>query len=122
MAKREKGSAYAAAGVDIDAQERALVEVRKLARSTFTPGVLSDLGLFGGLFRPDLAGLREPVLVALGEHRGEGHRERDLADGAECGDHDGHGDDETDEGPRPDADRRISPGRRRCVSLLGRES
>jgi phosphoribosylformylglycinamidine cyclo-ligase len=62
--KPEAGGAYAAAGVDIDAQERALAEVRKLARTTFTPGVISELGLFGGLFRPDLAGLEEPVLVA----------------------------------------------------------
>src|SRR6185295_4124017 len=57
-------SAYAAAGVDIDAQEKGLARVKKLARSTFTPGVLSEIGGFGGLFRPDLAGLSEPVLVA----------------------------------------------------------
>lgn len=60
----ETRSAYAAAGVDIDAKESGLREVRRLARATFTPGVLSDLGLFGGLYRPDLEGLREPVLVA----------------------------------------------------------
>jgi len=59
-----KTSAYGAAGVDIDAQERGLVEVRRLAKSTFTAGVLSEIGSFGGLFRPDLAGLEEPVLVA----------------------------------------------------------
>src|SRR5690606_7006072 len=58
------GGAYKSAGVDIDAQERGLAGVRKLAKSTFTPGVLSEIGLFGGLFRPDLAGLAEPVLVA----------------------------------------------------------
>jgi phosphoribosylformylglycinamidine cyclo-ligase len=57
-------SAYRDAGVDIDAQDRALAEVKKLARKTFTPGVLSEVGSFGGLFRPDLAGLAEPVLVA----------------------------------------------------------
>lgn len=60
----EPRGAYAAAGVDIDAKETGLREVRRLARATFTPGVLSDLGLFGGLFRLDLEGLREPVLVA----------------------------------------------------------
>lgn len=60
----EAGGAYARAGVDIDAQERALAEVKKLARKTFTPGVLSEIGGFGGLFRPDLEGLAEPVLVA----------------------------------------------------------
>ena len=57
-------SAYARAGVDINAQERGLAEVKKLARATFTPGVLSEIGSFGGLFRPDLAGMSEPVLVA----------------------------------------------------------
>jgi phosphoribosylformylglycinamidine cyclo-ligase len=57
-------SRYREAGVDIDAQERALRRVRELARGTFTPGVLSDIGSFGGLFRPQLAGLAEPVLVA----------------------------------------------------------
>ncbi len=56
--------AYASAGVDIDAQDRGLERVKVLARSTFTPGVLSQIGLFGGLFRPDLGGFSEPVLVA----------------------------------------------------------
>jgi len=64
MSPSKKPSAYAAAGVDIDAQEEALRRIKKRVRSTFTPGVLSDLGSFGGLFRPDLAGLEEPVLVA----------------------------------------------------------
>ncbi|HKI85317.1 MAG TPA: AIR synthase related protein, partial [Thermoanaerobaculia bacterium] len=57
-------SAYRDAGVDIDAQERALGEVKELARQTFTPGVLSDIGSFGGLFRADFAALEDPVLVA----------------------------------------------------------
>jgi len=56
--------AYRCAGVDIDAQERGLAKVKKLARSTFTAGVLSEIGSFGGLFRPDLSGMDEPVLVA----------------------------------------------------------
>jgi phosphoribosylformylglycinamidine cyclo-ligase len=60
----EKKSAYAAAGVDIDAQDDALDQLKELVRSTRTPGVLSELGSFGGLFEPDLDGLREPVLVA----------------------------------------------------------
>ncbi|MEM9291018.1 MAG: phosphoribosylformylglycinamidine cyclo-ligase [Acidobacteriota bacterium] len=56
--------AYRQAGVDIDAQDRALEEVKVLARGTFTPGVLTEVGSFGGLFRPDLNGLEEPVLVS----------------------------------------------------------
>jgi len=64
MAKREKKGAYAESGVDIDAQERGLAEVKKLAKGTFTAGVLTEIGSFGGLFRPDFAALEEPVLVA----------------------------------------------------------
>lgn len=41
---------YAAAGVNIDAADRALARVKKLARTTFTAGVLSEIGSFGGLF------------------------------------------------------------------------
>jgi len=46
---------YRSSGVDIDAQDEGLKRVRRIARSTFTPGVLSDIGLFGGLFslRPE---------------------------------------------------------------------
>jgi phosphoribosylformylglycinamidine cyclo-ligase len=64
MTQPAKTSAYAQSGVDIDAQEKGLARVKKLAKSTFTPGVLSEIGSFGGLFRPDLAGMSEPVLVA----------------------------------------------------------
>jgi phosphoribosylformylglycinamidine cyclo-ligase len=64
MSKPTPKSAYAQAGVDIDAQEKGLARVKKLAKSTFTPGVLTEIGSFGGLFRPDLQGMKEPVLVA----------------------------------------------------------
>jgi phosphoribosylformylglycinamidine cyclo-ligase len=60
----QSGSAYAAAGVDIDAQDQALGKIKKLVRSTFTDGVLSELGSFGGLYRPDTESMTEPVLVA----------------------------------------------------------
>src|SRR4029079_12004499 len=60
----EKVSAYARSGVSIDAQERGLEGIKKLARATYTPGVLSDIGSFGGLFRLDVAPGSEPVLVA----------------------------------------------------------
>jgi phosphoribosylformylglycinamidine cyclo-ligase len=59
-----KDSRYAAAGVDIDAKAAALSRAKAAIRSTFTPGVLGDVGGFGGLFRPDLSGYRDPVLVA----------------------------------------------------------
>jgi phosphoribosylformylglycinamidine cyclo-ligase len=55
---------YKASGVDIDAGTEAVRRIRGLARSTFTSGVLSDIGSFGGLFSLDAARLREPVLVS----------------------------------------------------------
>jgi phosphoribosylformylglycinamidine cyclo-ligase len=55
---------YKATGVDIDAGNEAVRRIRELARGTFTSGVLSEIGSFGGLFRPDLSGLAEPVLVS----------------------------------------------------------
>ena len=60
----DRESAYARAGVDIDAQDKALGKIKKLIRSTFTDGVLSELGSFGGLFRPAIEDMTEPVLVA----------------------------------------------------------
>ncbi len=57
-------SAYARAGVDIDAQDRALERVKQLAKTTFTPGVIGGLGGFGGVFRADTAGFADPLLVA----------------------------------------------------------
>ncbi len=54
---------YKSSGVDIDAGNETVRRIRSLARRTFTPGVLSDIGAFGGLFRLP-SGLAEPVLVA----------------------------------------------------------
>jgi phosphoribosylformylglycinamidine cyclo-ligase len=55
---------YRDAGVDIDAQDEALRRIKSMLHSTRTPGVLADLGAFGGLFAPDLSGMTAPVLVA----------------------------------------------------------
>ncbi len=55
---------YKQSGVDIDAGNAVVRRIRELARSTFTPGVLSEIGSFGGLFRLDAARYRDPVLVA----------------------------------------------------------
>ncbi len=60
----EPQSAYGSAGVDIDAQEKALERIKKHVERTATPGVLSGLGSFGGLFQPDLSGMEQPVLVS----------------------------------------------------------
>ena len=60
----DKKLTYKDAGVDIDSAQRAKDTIKKLVRSTFTSGVLGELGGFGGLFSADFAGLRNPVLVS----------------------------------------------------------
>jgi phosphoribosylformylglycinamidine cyclo-ligase len=55
---------YREAGVDITAADAAKARIKSLARGTFNPAVLSEIGAFGGMFRPDLARFEEPVLVA----------------------------------------------------------
>jgi phosphoribosylformylglycinamidine cyclo-ligase len=59
-----ENSSYRAAGVNIDAQDEALREVRRIARGTFTPDVISDIGSFGGLFRASFDGIAKPILVS----------------------------------------------------------
>lgn len=53
---------YAAAGVNIEAADSVKKEIGRLARASFTPGVLAGPGLFGGLF--ELKGFKNPVLVS----------------------------------------------------------
>lgn len=55
---------YRKAGVDIEAGEAAVERIKGLARSTFRPEVMKDLGGFGGLFALDLKEVKEPVLVS----------------------------------------------------------
>src|ERR1051326_6770876 len=55
---------YRQSGVDIDAGNEVVRRIKGLARRTFVPGVLSDLGSFGGLFHAGAAGMRDAVLVA----------------------------------------------------------
>jgi phosphoribosylformylglycinamidine cyclo-ligase len=55
---------YKEAGVDIDAGEETVRRIKPVVRTTFTPGVLTDIGAFGAFFRPDFYGMKEPVLVS----------------------------------------------------------
>ena len=64
MPEKSEKTSYRDSGVDIDAQDTALREVRRIARGTFTPNVLSDLGSFGGLFKASFEGIESPVLVS----------------------------------------------------------
>ena len=55
---------YKDAGVDISMADAAKTRIAALARGTFNDGVLTQIGSFGGMFRPNLADYREPVLVS----------------------------------------------------------
>jgi phosphoribosylformylglycinamidine cyclo-ligase len=55
---------YRSAGVDITAGYKAVELIKAHAAKTLTPGVLTDLGGFGGLYEPDIAGMEHPVLVS----------------------------------------------------------
>jgi phosphoribosylformylglycinamidine cyclo-ligase len=57
------GIDYRASGVDIDAGNEAVRRIKSLARATYTAGVVSGVGSFGGLFALDPA-IEAPVLVA----------------------------------------------------------
>ena len=59
----EQPITYAAAGVDINRQDDALARIKPLVKATKTPGVRSDIGLFGGLFDARFPEAR-PILVA----------------------------------------------------------
>jgi len=62
MTKKRK--AYARAGVDVDLGNRVKRRIQSLVRRTHGPLVLGKIGGFGGLFRANFPGMREPVLVA----------------------------------------------------------
>ena len=62
--KNSKSDSYAAAGVDITAGYRAVELMKKHISKTLTPGAMGEVGGFGGLFIPSLAGMEEPVLVS----------------------------------------------------------
>lgn len=55
---------YKNAGVDVTAGYRAVELMKEHVKKTQTAGVVSGIGGFGGLFAPNLAGMKEPVLVS----------------------------------------------------------
>ncbi len=59
-----RSDAYKAAGVDIDAANDFIGRIKGMVGSTFTKGVVTEIGGFGGLFKLDLTQMEEPVLVA----------------------------------------------------------
>ena len=61
---KTNGVTYADAGVDIDRATRTKKRIKYLAHKTFTRGVLSEIGGFGGLFSVDKTKYLDPVLVS----------------------------------------------------------
>lgn len=62
--KPKSKKAYAAAGVDVDLGNAVKSGIQRLVRDTHGPEVLGKIGGFGGLFRPDFRGMKDPVLVS----------------------------------------------------------
>ncbi len=64
MTATKPSLSYRDAGVDIDAGNALIDRIKPLARATMRPGVLTDVGGFGGLFGIDTAQYPDPVLVS----------------------------------------------------------
>ncbi|MBR4743160.1 MAG: phosphoribosylformylglycinamidine cyclo-ligase, partial [Oscillospiraceae bacterium] len=62
--KESYSASYAEAGVDITAGYASVELMKKHVARTMIPGVVTDIGGFGGLFAPDLTGISDPVLVS----------------------------------------------------------
>ena len=77
---KSSSAAYAAAGVDIEAGYKGVQLMKKHVARTFIPGVVSDIGGFGGLFAPDLSGMKAPVLVSGTDGVGTKQRIAQLMD------------------------------------------
>ena len=61
---RSFSDSYRDAGVNIEAGYEGVKLMSTHVKRTMIPGVVSDIGGFGGLFAPDFAGMQEPVLVS----------------------------------------------------------
>ena len=62
MNKNSYSDRYKEAGVDVTAGYKAVELMKSHVARTQIPGVVSGIGGFGGLFQPNLSGMKEPVL------------------------------------------------------------
>ena len=62
--KNSHSESYAAAGVDVTAGYESVNRIKPLVESTYIDGVMGTLGGFGGLFAPNVEGMKKPVLVS----------------------------------------------------------
>ncbi len=59
-----KGFTYAQSGVNIDVADEAKREIKRLVKQTFTKGVMSEIGKFGGMYTGKFPGYKNPILVS----------------------------------------------------------
>jgi len=62
--QNSKSDSYAKAGVDVTAGYESVELIKPHIKSTFRPGVLGGFGGFGGLFEPNLSGMKRPIAVS----------------------------------------------------------
>lgn len=55
---------YKEAGVDIERGDRFVDVIKRYVKTTYTKGVIGDLGGFAALFKPEFKGMREPIIVS----------------------------------------------------------
>ena len=77
---KSHSASYAAAGVNIEAGYEGVRLMKQHVERTFIPGVIGELGGFGGLFAPDMAGMKKPVLVSGTDGVGTKQRIAQLMD------------------------------------------
>ena len=77
---KSHSASYAAAGVNIEAGYEGVRLMKKHVERTLIPGVVSDIGGFGGLFAPNIRDMKEPVLVSGTDGVGTKQRIAQLMD------------------------------------------
>jgi phosphoribosylformylglycinamidine cyclo-ligase len=60
----KKPVTYKDSGVDVKAGEQLVSSIKSIVKETHNSSVLSNIGGFGGLFRPDFSSMEDPVLVS----------------------------------------------------------
>ncbi len=61
---KELRKVYKDSGVDLDKADFLVNRIKELSKTTHTKGVLSDIGLFGGMYKLDLQNISQPVLIS----------------------------------------------------------
>ena len=64
MTNKKSSLSYIDAGVNIDAGNRLVEEIKPFISATSRPGVMSNIGGFGGLFDLAASGYDDPILVS----------------------------------------------------------